>query len=66
MQTKDLKSYNLPNCLARRLNSTPGRDVSAFDDRSARTSELSDEALVCDNSTVEIDLWVDVFIRQGS
>lgn len=49
------KTYNLADSLTGGLDTTPGRDIFACDDRCARGSHLSNETFVGDNAGIKID-----------
>ena len=50
-----LNTYNLPNYLSSRLNTSPGRNILAFDDLRSRRGHLFDEAFVGHDATIEVD-----------
>lgn len=54
---KSFLAHNLANCLAGRLDSTPGRDIFPCNNGRPGTGELLDEAFVRDDTAVQVDFF---------
>ncbi len=51
-------THNLPDSLASSLDTPPRRDVFAVDDGCPRRGHLTNETLVGDDTTIQIDFYL--------